>query len=124
MNPRKRNRTSAKAAGRNFEKLVSQYLNAHVDDRIERRRQTGPKDQGDIAALRTQNGCRVVVECKNTTRPHLGPWTQEAETERQNDGALAAVIAHKRHGNANPADQYVTMTLKDFAALLTEKRPK
>ena len=71
MTPRKRSNASAKAAGRNFEKLVANYLAETVDDRIERRRQAGALDRGDIAAVRTKNGQRVVIECKNTTRPAL-----------------------------------------------------
>ena len=117
-----RTRASAKAAGTRFETQVAAYLAEHVDDRIERRRQGGAKDRGDISGLRVR-GQRVVVECKNTTRATLGPWINEAETERGNDDALAGVVAHKRHGNGNPGDQYVTMTLRDFVALLTGERP-
>lgn len=122
MTPRKRSNASAKAAGRNFEKLVAAYLAATVDDRIERRRQTGALDRGDIAAVRTRSGQRVVIECKNTTRPALAAWLKEAETERQNDNAAIGVIAHKRHGNNKPAEQLITMTLKNFATLLKDRR--
>ena len=117
-----RTRASAKAAGTRFETQVAAYLAEHVDDRIERRRQGGAKDRGDISGLRVR-GQRVVVECKNTTRAALGPWTNETEVERGNDDALAGVVAHKRHGNGNPGDQFITMTLANFVALLTGERP-
>ena len=117
-----RTRASAKAAGTRFESQVAAYLAEHVDDRIERRRQGGSKDRGDISSVR-HRGQRVVIECKNTTRATLGPWVNEAEVERGNDDALVGVVAHKRHGNGKPGDQFVTMTLRDFVALLTGERP-
>ena len=117
-----RSRASAKAAGTRFETQVAGYLAEYVDDRIERRRQGGAKDRGDIAGLR-HRGARIVIECKNTTRATLGPWVNEAEVERGNDDALIGVVAHKRHGNGKPGDQFITMTLADFVALLTGERP-
>ena len=116
-----RNRQSAKKAGTAFETLVATYLNEHVDDRIERRRLGGSQDRGDIAGLRHMGG-RIVVECKNTAKPALGVWATETEIQRGNDDANVGVIAHKRHGNGQPADQWVTMTLGDFVALLTGSR--
>lgn len=116
-----RTRTSAKAAGSRFERVVAEYLAATVDDRIERRRLTGSRDRGDIAAVRA-HGKRVVVEVKNRARVDIAGALTEAETARGNDDALAGVVVHKRHGNARPADQLVTMTLADFAALLAGVR--
>ncbi|MSS84986.1 hypothetical protein FYJ24_09460 [Actinomycetaceae bacterium WB03_NA08] len=116
-----RNRKSAKAAGSSFERLVADYLAAHVDDRIDRRVKTGSKDRGDISGLRHMGG-RVVVECKNTSKISLGTWATEAEIERGNDDALAGIVAHKRHGKGRPEDQWITMTLGDLVALLTGSR--
>lgn len=67
-------------------------------------------------------GGRIVIECKNTAKPSLGAWSREAEIERGNDDALAGVVAHKRHGKGRAEDQWVTMTLADFVALLTGSR--
>ncbi|MCB0911446.1 MAG: hypothetical protein KDB60_07510 [Propionibacteriaceae bacterium] len=58
--------------------------------------------------------------CKS---PRLAEWLAEAETERGNDDATAAVVVHKRHGKAAPGEQLVTMRLVDFVALLTGTRP-
>ena len=116
-----RTRASAKAAGRSFETLIATYLHDTVDDRIERRRQGGSHDRGDIGGLRHMGG-RVVVECKNTARTDLAGWAAEAETERGNDDALAGVIAHKRRGHGRADHQWVTMTLGDFVALLNGSR--
>lgn len=112
-------RKTAKAKGSSFEKLVAEFLAmALADDRIERRTKNGAKDRGDIAGIRSVMGGRVVIECKNTTRMELPKWLREAETERGNDDAAVGVVAHKRSGSTNPADQYVTMSLATFAELL------
>lgn len=116
-----RNRASAKKAGTTFERQVADYLAQHVDDRIDRRAKTGSKDRGDIAGVRIW-GQRLVLECKNTTRLNLADWMNQAETERGNDDALAGLIIHKRHGNNQPADQWVTTTLRELTAMLNGYR--
>ena len=114
-----RNRASAKKAGTSFESLVAEFLSfALADDRIERRAKSGAKDRGDIGGVRTVRGGRVVIECKNTARDNLPAWIREAAIEAGNDDAVIGVVAHKKHGSGNPADQYVTMTLQTFALLL------
>ncbi|MDQ5862055.1 MAG: hypothetical protein M3536_07330 [Actinomycetota bacterium] len=116
-----RSRASAKNAGTTFERATADYLALVVDDRIDRRVKNGAKDRGDIGGVRV-HGQRVVIECKNTAKISLGPWATEAEIERGNDDALAGVVIHKRHGKGAPGEQWVTMTLADFAALLTGSR--
>ena len=116
-----RSRASAKKAGSSFERSTADYLAAVVDDRIDRRVKNGAKDRGDVGGVRI-HGKRIVLECKNTAKTSLGTWANEAEIERGNDDALMAAIVHKRHGKGQPADQWVTMTLADFAALLTGNR--
>jgi len=114
-----RTRASAKKAGSDFEKVVAEFLAFRLaDDRIERRAKNGNKDRGDIGGVRTINGTRVVIECKDTARDNLPGWIREAEVERGNDDAGVGVVAHKKHGTGNPADQYVSMTLETFARLL------
>ena len=117
-----RNRTSAKAAGTRHERLVADYLATHVDDRIDRRVKTGAKDRGDIAGLR-HYGHRVVIECKNVTRPDISGWLREAETERLNDDAIAGLVIAKRHGKTDPGEQLVLMTLANLVTILTGTRP-
>lgn len=118
MTKPKRNRASAKAAGSRFEREIADYLNQHVDDRIDRRVKTGAKDKGDIAGLRHM-GQRIVVECKNTSRINLGVWATETENQRGNDDAGVGLIMHKRHGVGDPGKQWVTTTLDDLIALIT-----
>ena len=117
-----RNRKSAKAAGTRFERATADYLAKHVDDRIDRRPKTGAKDKGDIGNMRHMGG-RIVAECKDSAKTMLGTWANEAEVERGNDDALVGLVIHKRHGKGHPGDQWVTMTLRDLAALLTGQRP-
>ncbi|MST50585.1 hypothetical protein [Mobiluncus porci] len=117
-----RNRQSAKKAGSSFERAIADYLAAHYqDDRIDRRVKHGSKDRGDIAGFR-HHGQPVVIECKNTTRLDLAGWAREADIERGNDDALAGIIVHKRHGKTSPAEQWVTMPLRELLALLDGQR--
>ena len=113
-----RNRRSARNAGTRFEGQVARYLSEALDDdRIERRAKSGQKDRGDIAGVRFR-GKRVVIECKDVVKMDLAGWTQEAEVEAGNDDAGFWAVAHKRRGVSDPAEQYVTMPLKVFAAML------
>lgn len=91
------------------------------DDRIERRRLSGAKDRGDISALRLPDGGRVVAEVKDHAgRVEVKPWLDEAEVERQNDGAEVGVVIFKRArvGYDSAAEHGVLMTLSTLARLL------
>jgi hypothetical protein len=117
-----RSRSSAKAAGARFERVIADHLAEVVDDRIDRRVKTGAADKGDIAGLRV-HGQRVILELKDYGgRIEAGSWLGEAEVERVNDGALAGVVVAKRRGKGNPEDQLVLMTMLDFTALITGAR--
>lgn len=108
-----------------FERLVAGYLAAVLnDDRIDRRVKRGTKDRGDIGGVRTPLGDRVVIEVKSTSRIELSGWVREAEVERDNDDAHVGVVVHKRVGKsaAQMGEQFVTMTLSDFAVLLGADR--
>lgn len=112
-----RSRRSAKQAGTRFERTVADYLAQTVSDLIDRRPKTGAKDKGDIAGVRLQ-GHRLVLECKDRATLALPRWLREAEEEAHNDDALLGVVVHKRRGVADPAQQYVSMTLESFARIL------
>lgn len=119
-----RNRSSAKQAGARFETLIAKYLNEHVDDRIERRQKNGALDRGDIASVRTREGERVVIECKEYGgRLQLSEWIKEVEVEVGNDNALFGVIAAKRRGTNDPGKQWIVCEVDDFVAMLTGRRP-
>lgn len=119
-----RSRASAKQAGASFERLLADGLAEHLDDdRIDRRVKRGVHDRGDITGLRIK-GQRVVVEAKNCAKMDLGGWANEAETERTNDDAAIGLIAHKRRGKGQFLDQWVTMSMRDFIAVVTGERPE
>ena len=119
-----RSRASAKAAGARMERLVADCLSHHVDDRVDRRVKTGAADKGDIGGLRTHAGGRVVVEVKDYGGRYLvGPWLEEAETERINDDAAVGVVIAKRRGVTDPLQQVCFMSVSDLIALLTGERP-
>ena len=88
-----------KQKGTAFERMVVEYLSHALDaPEIERRTIGGTKDRGDIAGVFFR-GQRVVLECKNTTRPELPKWLRETEVERINTctlETLAAMIAGGR----------------------------
>ncbi len=117
-----RSRASAKAAGTRFESSIVTYLAAHLDDRIERRAKSGAKDRGDISGVRHM-GQRVTLECKDTARVDLGGWVNEVDIERGHDDAGVGLVVHKRRGHGDPADQYVTTTIRDLVSLMTGRRP-
>ena len=116
-----RSRQSAKTAGARFERQIADHLNARLPGRIDRQPRTGAKDKGDIAGVTTPGGQAIAVECKNVTRTQLANWIHEAHTEADNLGAAAGIIIHKRHGRSAPDCQWVTMTVAELTAILTNK---
>lgn len=116
-----RSRQSAKVAGARFERQVADHLNARLPGRIDRQPRTGAQDKGDIAGVTTPGGRPIAIECKNVTRTQLANWIHEAHTEADNLGAAAGIIIHKRHGRSAPDAQWVTMTVADLIAILTDK---
>lgn len=122
-----RSRKSARDAGTRHESDIAACLAHHVDFRIERRARNGAKDRGDISGVYLSpalGGHGVVIEAKNTARVDLAGWAAQAETERGNADAIAAVTIHKRYRNATPEDQWVTCTVRDLIALITGQRPE
>lgn len=116
-----RNRKSARDAGARFEREQAEYIQSAFPGRnIERRARNGAKDRGDIGGVRNEfTGGAVVIEAKSvTSRIDLPGWWREAQVEQANDGAEFGVIMHKRHGDADPAHQWVTMDAATFVRLL------
>ena len=115
-----RSRTTAKQAGPKFETDHTKWLAERLnDDRIERRRQGGRNDRGDVTGVRTIAGARVVIEAKDYGGTvHVAEWLREAEIEASNDDAPIGVVVFKRRGIGNPSQQGVLMTTETFARLL------
>lgn len=109
---------AAKQKGTRFESSIVGYLQWRFGTRdIERRTLNGARDTGDIAGVKA-HGQRVVIEAKNHNRHNLAGWLDEAEIEAGNDDALIGAVVFKRRGTADPADQYVLMSVRSFAALI------
>lgn len=123
MAGRTRSPAASRKAGAAFERLVADYLQQHVDDRIDRRVKTGGRDKGDIGGVRHM-GQRVVIECKNHRKLDLADWIRQADIERGNDDAQIGLVVHKRPNIGDPGEQYVTCTLRDLVALLSGTRPE
>ncbi|HEX9227901.1 MAG TPA: hypothetical protein VF885_14960 [Arthrobacter sp.] len=119
-----RNRATAKAAGARFERLIADGLATALEDtRIDRKVKTGSRDKGDIANVRTPNGDKIVVECKDRGGQfYAAEWVAEAEAERVNDEALVGIVVAKRKGVTDPMRQYVVMELGELVALLRGDR--
>ena len=82
----------------------------------------GANDRGDIANVETFNALPIAVECKDYGGQFkVGPWLNEAETERKNLGAVAGIVIAKRRGVSAPGSQVVIMTVDDFIAIATGK---
>ena len=118
-----RSRKSAKAAGSKFERDIADCLATHIDDRIDRRVKTGAKDKGDIGGLRHM-GQRITLELKDYGgRVLVGPWLNEVDIERGHDDAGVGAVIAKRRGLADPLEQTVLLTVRDFISLMTGSRP-
>jgi hypothetical protein len=117
-----RSRASAKAAGTRHETSIVGYLARHYDDIVERRRQSGAKDRGDISGWRFA-GRHICAELKDYGgKFHVGTWLNEVEVERGNADAAVGLVIAKRRGTTDPGDQVVLMTLRDLVCLLTGER--
>lgn len=108
-----------------FERFMADYFSHELGDAdVDRQVKTGRNDKGDIRGIRI-HGQKVVVEAKNTVRyGDISEALKEAEVERGNADALAAVVVAKRKGKGKPADQMVYMTARDFMALISGTRPE
>lgn len=105
-----------------MERVMADYLASELDDDgIDRQVKTGAFDTGDIRGVKI-HGQRIAVEVKNTAKINLAGWAAEAEIERGNLDALAGVVIHKRHGKGAPGEQWVTMSARDFAAIVSGMR--
>lgn len=111
--------------GTTFETQLVDWLNErfHGERTFHRLGMGGANDMGDVWGL-FAHGKRVVIECKNHLKMALSEWLDEAERERTNAGALASVVVHKRKGRGAKrfGENYVTLTLEDFAAIVTGER--
>jgi hypothetical protein len=105
--------SKSRQKGTSAETDIVQYLES-VGIRAKRNPLAGSRDVGDIDLYPLP----VVIEVKNCKEMKLSEWIGEAETERDNAGALLGVVWHKRVRKSNPEEWYVTMDGKEFTKIL------
>ena len=118
----------SKEKGTAFESAVVRWLSSALGAEpgaIHRETLHGSHDEGDVGGIYA-HGRRVVMECKNHSRDELPRWLREAEAERGNADALAGVVVSKRRGigESRMGEQLVSLTLRDFVAIITGQRPE
>lgn len=102
--------------GSAFERQTRDYLSECGFDTY-RPRAGSDRDTGDLTGI-TLAGRPLYIDCKNHARDALGVWLNSIQAKAARDAAFAGVIVHKRRGVGNPAGQYVTLSLGDFANIL------
>lgn len=105
---------SSKAKGSKFERLIADYL-IERGFPCERIPAGATADRGDLWVPVIEF---PTIDCKNHARPQLGAWVDRAYEQADNAGRVAGVVVHKRHGVADPAEQFVTTSLAMFLRLL------
>ncbi len=119
----------SKAKGTAFESAVVRWLSSALGAEpgaIHRETLHGSHDEGDVGGIYA-HGRKVVVECKSYTgRDRMAQWLNEAEAERGNADALVGVVVSKRRGigESRMGEQLVSLTLRDFVAIVTGQRPE
>lgn len=103
----------SKDKGTAWETSIVGYLVGAGVVNAERRALAGGSDRGDIAGLPA-----VVIEAKNASRVELAAWLDEANRERDNDGADVGVVWFKRRGKASPGAGFVLMDGATLVRLL------
>lgn len=115
-----RNRSSAKAAGAKFNRLIVDGLREALQDpNIQVAPSWGSVDKGDVVNFRI-GGQDIVIETKDVTTLSLPEGVGEAKVEAKNAGALAGFFVHKRKGTTDPMKQWVSCTLAELVALATK----
>ena len=101
------------------EALVVQCLQDHFPRlTIRRGKYSGEHDDpGDIEGVPF-----VTIQVKNSPSyvSKLATWVNDSREQMAVACNLLAVVWHKRRGKGDPLDWYVTMTGRDFLALLAE----
>jgi hypothetical protein len=104
---------ASKRKGTAWESAVVTFLQENGVRHAERRALNGAKDRGDIAGIPG-----IAIECKSAARVELASWMDEAQAERDNDGADVGLVWIKRRGKTNPGSGFVILTGDDLVQLL------
>ena len=108
--PEKPDMTNSRAKGQRWETAVHNWGATIFGDQWQRRNNAGYEgDDYRITGL-------VSIEAKNQARLDLPAWHRQADTNA-GDNHLPAVL-HKRPRHTQVSDAWVTMTARDWAALI------
>jgi hypothetical protein len=105
-----------KVKGDAFERALREYLR-ECDAVVDRTRAGYARDAGDLHVGRDGTLPRAILQAKNVRAWRLPEWLAEAEEQRREAGAVHGAVVVKRRGMADPAQQYVVMTMADWALL-------
>lgn len=80
------------------------------------------EDRAAFVELATRLGRRSTsADARRVRHESAAEWIREAQTERDNDGAVIGVVVAKRKGTTAPGQQWCLMTVDDLIHLLKEK---
>jgi hypothetical protein len=115
----------AKAKGRNAENLLADYLAEYFDLNVERRRQKGTNDEGDLSGLRIAN-FDFVVEVKDHKADAWSEMVAETEQEIVNRQAakpgltVLGFAVRKKKGTLNVADWYAVTSVRQQLRIIEQ----
>lgn len=118
----RRNRRN-RAAGKDWERTIEVEARLLGFD-ADRTRDTGTKDQGDLA-IRAGSQF-VIVEAKNTAKLEAGPFVEEALLEAKHFAELRGLPAErvhpvvfvKRRGKGGMAEAFALTTIEEYLRLV------
>jgi hypothetical protein len=108
-----------KNKGSAYERSIVNYLRDNGFT-VDRTRAGWTDDRGDIHGVLAPSGRPFTFECKNHRRDNLSGWINELHIEVENAGGSVGSVIHKKHGTANPGEQFATLPLSMLVLLLRE----
>lgn len=115
----------AKTKGRNAETLVAQYLSEQFGLDVDRRRQKGSNDEGDISGLRIAN-YDFVVEVKDHKADAWSEMVTETEEEIVNRQVakpklcVLGFAVRKKAGTLDVGDWYAVTKMRQMARIIQQ----
>lgn len=109
--------------GRIFEKLIRTFFEerqAGDPRRWQVTHRSRSREPGPDIVVWHGNKLELVIECKNDRTLAMSAMWRQAWEQAHSRGGGHAVVIHKRHGETRADDQWVTMTLDAFCALLED----
>lgn len=107
--------STAKAKGRETENNFVRYMKDRWHKKVERRRQKGSKDEGDISGW--DNVC-VEVKSGSGKTVNINGWLRELAAEMEHSDSDFGFVAVRPQGKPQPEDGwYAVIPLEDLMQL-------